>query len=184
MHQNSTGPYGEAKLVRRRTEPIVAPWVDVRYGARECEVMPQSHPTTGSVRFLPTVRFLARKAEWRTRRNFTSMLFPWSHQSTGPVRLDASVYQWFGWLIHRTPRVPRGMPVRASYGSRMEIFNVFHNYGTRTMPVRDPQGCRTWPLRTRKGIDTIIIGKYPARASYLAVRGPLRSPHGLFTGCL
>ena len=60
-------------------------------------------------------------------------------------------------------------------------------YGTRTGPVRDPQGWRTAPLRTRKGIDPTIIGKNPARASYLAVRGPygpLRPPHGLFTGCL
>ena len=63
----------------------------------------------------------------------------------------------------------------------------FISYGTRTGPVRDPQGCRTAPLRTRKGIDTTKIDKNPARASYLTVRGrtgPLRSPHGLFKGCL
>ena len=47
-------------------------------------------------------------------------------------------------------------------------------------PVRDPQGCRTAALRTRKGIDTTRISKTPARASYLAVR----APQGLFTGCL
>ena len=63
----------------------------------------------------------------------------------------------------------------------------FISYGTRTGPVRDPQGCRTAPLRTCKGIDTTRIGKNPARASYFAVRGrtgPVRGPHGLFTGCL
>ena len=54
------------------------------------------------------------------------------------------------------------------------------SYGTRTGPVRDPQGCRTAALRTRKEIDTTRIGKIPARASYVAVR----APHGLFTGCL
>ena len=48
-----------------------------------------------------------------------------------------------------------------------------------TGPVRDPQGYRTAHLRTRKGIDTTIIGKNPARASYLAVRGP----YGPLTGC-
>ena len=141
------------------------------YWARE---MPQSHPTKGPVRFLSPVRFLALKAEWSARRNFTSVLFPWSHQITGPVRLDTAAYLWFGWIIRRTPRAPRAMPVRASYGAR-------------TGPVRDPQGCRTGPLRTRKGIDTTIIGRNPARASYLAVRGPYGprtgpagAVHGLF----
>ena len=64
----------------------------------------------------------------------------------------------------------------------------FISYGTRTGPVRDPQGCRTAALRTRKAINTTRIGKTPARASYLALRGPygpLTGPagavHGLFT---
>ena len=148
-------------------------------------LMPQSHPTSGPVRFLSPVRFLVRKAEWSSRRNLTSVLFPWSHQATGPVRLDTAAYLWFGWIIRRTPRVPRAMPVRASYARESSIF--FISYGTRTGQVRDPQGCLVAPLRIRKGIDTSIIGKNPARASYLTVRarmGPFRSPHGLFTGCL
>ena len=146
--------------------------------------MPQSHPTTDSVRFLSPVRFLARKTEWSTRRNFTSVLFPWSHQATGPVRLDTSAHLWFGWIIRRTPRVPRAVPVRSSYGPRTGIFNVFHHLRDPYGPVREPQGCRTAPLRTRKGIDTTIIGKNPARASYLAARcpyGPARAVRGLFT---
>ena len=147
---------------------------------RKGSLMPQSHPTTGPVRFLSPVRFLARKAEWSARRNFTSVLFPWSHQATGPVRLDTSAYLWFGWIIRRTPRVPRAMPVRSSYGPARESSMFFISYGTRTGPVRDPQGCRAAPLRTRKGIDTTVIDKNPARASYLAVR----APQGLFTGCL
>ena len=56
----------------------------------------------------------------------------------------------------------------------------FISYGARMGPVRDPQGCRTAALRTRKGIHTIRIGKTPARASYLAVR----APYGLFPSCL
>ena len=64
----------------------------------------------------------------------------------------------------------------------------FMSRGARAGPVRDPQGCRTAPLRARKGIDTTAIGKNPARASYLAVRGPhgpltvpARAVHGLLT---
>ena len=139
----------------------------------------QSHPTTGPVRFLSPVRFFARKAEWSARRNFTSVLFPWSHQATGPVRLAASAYLWFGWIIRKTPRVPLAMPTRHRTGPARESSMLFIFYGTHTRPVRDPQGCRTAPLRTRKGIDTTIIGKNPARASYLAVR----APHGPRTGC-
>ena len=41
--------------------------------------LPQSHPTTGPIRFLSPVRFLARKAEWSAHKNFTSVLFSWSH---------------------------------------------------------------------------------------------------------
>ena len=54
-------------------------------------------------------------------------------------------------------------------------------------PVWYPQGCRTTPLRTSKGIDTTWIDKNHARALYLAVRGPYgplvvpsRAVHGLF----
>ena len=104
----------------------------------------------------------------------------------GPMRLDTAAYLWFGWIIRSTPRVP----VRCPYGHRTGPARgsmFFISYRTRTGPVRDPQGCRTTPLWTRKGIDTTIIGKNPAWASYLAVRGrtgPLRFPHGLFTGWL
>ena len=75
-----------------------------------------------------------------------------------------------------TPCDARTGIVRAPHGN-LRFF--FISYGTRKVPVRDPQGCRTAPLRTRKGIDTTIIGKNPARASYLAVR----APYGPRTGC-
>ena len=107
-------------------------------------LMPQSHLTTGPARFLSPVRFLARKAGWSARRNFTSVLFPWSHQATGPVRLDRSVYLWFGWTIRRTPRVPRAMPVRAPYGPHTVIFNVLRDpCGTHAGPARVPYGALT-----------------------------------------
>ena len=81
--------------------------------------MPQSHPSTGPVRFLSSVRFPARKAEWSARRNFSSVLFPWSHQATGPERPDTSAYFCFGWIIR----------------------NVFHI-------LRYPYGARAWPCST------------------------------------
>ena len=115
------------------------------------------------------------------------VLFPWSHQATRPIRLDTSAYLWFGWIISSTPRAPHAMPVRALYRPRTGIFNVFHIlrdlYGARC----DLQGCRTAPLRTCKGIDTTMIGKNPAQASYLAVwglYGLLLSLHRLIMGCL
>ena len=66
--------------------------------------------------------------------------------------------------------------VRVPHGN-LQCF--FISYGARTGTVRDPQGCPTGPLRTRKGIDTTIIGKNPALASYLAEQGP----YGPRTGC-
>ena len=89
-------------------------------------LMPQSHPTTGPIRFLSPVRFLAREAEWSTRRNFTLVLFSWSHQATGPIWFDAGVHLWFDRIIRRTPHGSRAMPVRASNGHRTGISNVFH----------------------------------------------------------
>ena len=150
-------------------------------------VMPQSHPTTGPVRFLSPVRFLARKAEWSACRNFTSVLFSWSHQARGPVRLDTAVYWWFGWIIRMTPRVPRAVPVRASYGPRTGIFNVFHIlrdlYGARAGPARVPYGALTdtqgnwhnqnWQ-KSRTGVVFCRTGPYGPRT------GPAQAVHGLF----
>ena len=121
-----------------------------------CCFQRRSHPTTGPIRFLSPVRFLARRAKWRALKNFTSLLFPWSHQATGPVRLDTAANLWCGRMIRRTPRVPRAMPVRGPCVTRKGA--VRRSYGH------------------VKGIDKIIIGKNLARASYLAVR----APHGLF----
>ena len=153
----------------------------------DCILMPQSHPTTGPVRFLTPVRFLARKAEWSARRNFTPVLLSWSHQATGPVRLDTAVHLCFDQIILRIHMDPVRCPYGRRTGPARESQMFFISYGILTGPVRDPQGCRTAPLRARKGIDTTIICKNPARASYVAVRdpygpraGPARVVHGLF----
>ena len=141
----------------------------------------EAHPTTGPVRFLTPVLFLTRKAEWSACRNFTPVLFSWSNQAMGPVRLDTAVHLWFDQIILRIPHGPRVGVVRAPHGNLK-----CSSYPTG--PVRDPQGCRTAPLRARKGIDTTRICKHPARASHVAARGPYTgpvwSPHGLFTGYL
>ena len=142
-------------------------------------LMPQSHPTTGPVRFLTPVRFLARKAEWSARRNFTPVLLSWSHQATGPVRLDTAVHLCFDRIIHMIHMDPVQCPYGRLTGPARESQMFFISYGIRTGPVRDPQECRTAPLWARKGIDKTIICKNPARALYVAVQGPC----GPRTGC-
>ena len=78
-------------------------------------------------------------------------------------------------LSHIQPRAP--------YRPRTGISNVSISYGTRKGPVRDPQGCRMVPLRTRKGIDTTEFAKIP-NGRRMWPYGPLVVPHGLFMGCL
>ena len=102
----------------------------------------------------------------------------------GPVRLGTAVHLWFGRMIHRTPRVTRAMPVRASCGPNKGIFNVFHILrgpcGTRKGAVRHPYG------HARELIQPELTKIRHGRRiwPYGAPTGPLRSPHGLFTGCL
>ena len=106
--------------------------------------MPQSHPTTGPVRFLTPVRFLARKAEWSARRNFTPVLFSWSHQAMGPVRLDKTVHLWFDQIIIRTLHGARAGVVRAPHGnlrcSSYPTGSVRGPCGTHKAAVRRPYG--------------------------------------------
>ena len=73
---------------------------------------------------------------------------------------------------------PCGARTGIAWGPARKSSMFFISYGTRTGPERDPQGCRTATLRTRKGIDATRIGKTPARASYLAVRAPCGSRRG------
>ena len=143
-----------------------------------------SHPTTGPVRFLSPVRFLARTAEWSAHRNFTPVLFSWSHQAKGPVRLDTAVHLWFDPIIRNSPHGPRAMPVQASYGPRTEISNVFHILRN---PYRAPVGhtgvsygtlTDTRGNRHNQNLQKSHTGVVYDRT------GHLRSPHGLFTGCL
>ena len=107
-------------------------------------VMPQSHPTTGSIRFLAPVRFLAREAEWSAHRNFTWCCSRGHNQATGPVRLDVTVYLWFDRIIRMTPQGPRALVVQASCGPRTGIFNIVHI-------LRDPYGARAGPTRVANG---------------------------------
>ena len=144
-------------------------------------VMSQSHPTMGPRTILAPVRFLAHKAEWSTRRNFTPVLFSWSNQALDPARFDTAVHLWFDRIIRRTPQLPRAMPVLAySACPTRESLMFFISYVTRAGPVQDPQECHTAPLRTGKAIDTTRIYKNPARGPY----GPLKAPYGLLTDCL
>ena len=97
---------------------LITVWVElmrpVHRQSSLCLIMPQSHPTMGPVRFLTPVRFLARKAGWSARRNFTPVLLSWSHQATGPLRLDTAVHLCFDQII----LMIHMDPVRCPYGRR------------------------------------------------------------------
>ena len=146
--------------------------------------MPQSHPTTGPVRFYHPYDFLpVRPSEAPVGILRRCCSRGHIRPRTDSVRLDTAVHLRFCRMIRRTQRVPRAMPVWVLYGPRTGIFNVFHILCAG--PARAPYlrvPCGT--LRTRKGIVTTRIDKNPVRASYLAEQvrtGPLRSSHGLFT---
>ena len=105
-------------------------------------LMPQSHPTTGPIRFLSPVRFL---------------------DSMGT----------------------RAGPVRASYGPRTEIFNVFHILrdpcGTRKGAVRQPYG-HVREL-TQPELAKLPHGRriWPYGGPHAPLTGPAGAVHRLFT---
>ena len=110
--------------------------------------------------------------------------------SRGHIRLRApygfrtAVHLWFGRMIRRNPWVPHAVPVRASYGHRKGIFNVFHILrgpcGTRKGAVRHPYG------HVRELIQPELTKLPHGRRiwPFGARTGPLWSPHRLFTGYL
>ena len=136
--------------------------------------MPQSHPKTGPVRFLSPMRFLARKAEWRTRRNFTSVL------SRGHIRLRTpyALARLYTYGLAEWCAGLHGYPVRCPYRHRAgpALESSMFSYPTRKGAVRHPKG------HVRKLIQPelkkIPLGRriWPCGAR----TGPLRSPHGLF----
>ena len=108
--------------------------------------MHQAHPTTGPVGCLASVRYPARKAKWSALRNFTPVLFSWSHQAM--------------------------CPLTASHGCTIMSCQNTHNYtgapcGTCTGIVRSPK----WTLRCvsyHTGQDRVPCGAH-ARQSKLLV---------------
>ena len=145
-----------------------------------CTLIPQPHPTTGPVRFLSPVQFLARnKAEWSARRNFTSALFSWSHQATGPVRLDTEPCILLVWL--NNSHDPTGTPCDARTGIVRPPHGNLQSFSYPTGFVRGPCVTRKGAMRppsghvrelTQKSHTGVVFGR----------TDPLRSPHGLFTG--
>ena len=122
-----------------------------------------------------------RKAEWSAHRNFTPVLFLWSHQATGPIRLDMAVHLWFDRIVHRIPHGPSAMPVWASYGPRMGISNVFHI-------LREPYGACAGTARVPYGTITDTWGNWhnqnlqKKRTGVICDRtGPVYAP---YMGCL
>ena len=134
-------PCGAVRILPPRTVPqrFNACIISLR---APCGFMPQSHPTTGPVRFLSPVRFLARKTEWSARRILRRCC------SHGHIRLRApcglarlytyGLVEWFAGL-HGYPVRPRTGIVRVRNG----IFNVFHILRDRTGPARVPYDIHT-----------------------------------------
>ena len=116
---------------------------------------------------------------WGARRNFMSVLFSWSHQAMGSVWLDTAVHLWIGRIICRTPRVPRAMPIRASYGPHTGIFNVFHMgpWGTCKGAVRHPYG----QVRELTKLELAKIRHGRLIWPYGTPMVPAQAVHGLFT---
>ena len=146
--------------------------------------MHESHPAKDPVRFLAPVQFLAHRAKWSARKILPQCSSLCHIRVTSPVRLDAAVYLWLDRKIRRTPHGPRAVPVWASYGPCTGTPMVIISYGTRTGTAWDPQGHPYGQVResTQPEFAKIPYGRriWP----YGARTGPLRSPHGLVTGCL
>ena len=111
---------------------------------------------------LAPVRFLACKAEWGAHRNFTPVLFSWSHQTTGPVRPDTAVHLWFAGLHMDPVRCTCGR--RAGPALESPMFFI-------------PQGYAT-PLRTQPEFAKIPHWRM---WQYRALTVPARDFHWLFT---
>ena len=125
--------------------------------------MPPLHPTTGPVRFLSPVRFLARKAEWSGSRNFYVGAVPVITSGYGPRAA------WHGCIV-RAPHgnlqcfsYPTG-PVRGPCVTHKGAVWRPYGHARELAKPKIPHGRRLWPCGARTG--------------------PLRHPHGLFTGCL
>ena len=111
--------------------------------------MHQAHPTTGPVGCLASVRYPARKAKWSAFRNFTPVLFSWSHQAMCPLTASHGCTIMYCQNTHNY-KEPRAAPARASYGAQNGLFGVFHTTraknGFRAGPMRDNQNfwCKDW----------------------------------------
>ena len=143
-------------------------------------VMPQPYPTTGPVRFLSPYDF-SHKTEWNARRNFTPVLFSWSHQATGPVRLDTTVHLWFDRISGRTQG-----SVRCPYGHRATPHRSLHYFSYPTGHVRGPCGTRKGAVRHTYGHVRELPQPEFAKIPYGRLMWPYgdrRAPYGSHTGC-
>ena len=105
-----------------------------------------------------------------------TQLMPQSHPTTAPYDL----YHPCNFLPVRPSEAPVGILRRCCSSVHINIFNILRDqHGSRAGPVRG----RTAPLRTRKGTDATKVDGWRIWP-YGARTDPLRSPHGLFTGCL
>ena len=148
-----------------------------------CHIQPRA-----LVQFLTPVRFLARKTEWRARKNFTQVLFTWSHHATGPVLVGTDTHLNF-------VKNKSQSSTRAHHGHRTgptrdpSLCSILH--GSRTRSTRVP--CETHKGAVRQSyVYTSCLVKainWKSRTGVVcgqagpvgARKAPLRSTHGLFT---
>ena len=78
-------------------------------------------------------RFSTSKAEWSAHRNFTPVSLSWSHQVTGPVRINTAAHLYFYQINCRIAQRPRVGPVRS-------LFNSLQGVPYRTVYVQGRAG--------------------------------------------
>ena len=110
------------------------------------------------------------------------MLFSWSHQAAGPVRLDTAAHLCFDQINRRTPQGS----VRCPYGRHTGPTREFSMFSYPVGPVQGPCGIgkgAAWPplVTDTKGIWHNQKWQNSHTGVVCGCAGPRTVPHGLFT---
>ena len=95
----------------------------------------------GPVRFLSSIRVLARKAEWKARGNLHRCCSFWPHQAARLVRLDTAVHLCFDQINRGLPRDPCDARTGVVRTPQENLQSFWYPVG----PIRGP--CGTGPER-------------------------------------
>ena len=145
-------------------------------------LMPQSHVTTGPVRFLSPVRFLPHKGRVKRPEEFYvgAVLVVTSGYGPRTAWHDCTLMVW-----SNNSRDSTGTPCDARAGIIRAPHGNLQCSSFPTGPARDPQGCRTASLRTRMGIYNNQNWQKTRTGVVFGRTGPFTvhtwASHGLFT---